>query len=166
MSEKDQSAKKTELVSSEKASASVVSNDDITASDLLKNELSEVKVRKARKSKNISKGICHIRATSTNTHVTFTDEKGNVVSWSKAGRCGFRGSRKSTGYAAQMATQAAGQEAVSHGMKEVSVHVRGIGLGRDSAIKTIPSLGLVATEILELTPIPHGGCRAPKSRRA
>lgn len=136
-----------------------------TAADLLKSEIAEVKIRKAKGSKNITSGICHIKANATNTHVTFTDRKGNVISWATAGRCGFRGSRKSTAYAAQMAAQTAGQTAMSHGLKEVVIQVKGIGLGRDAAMKVIPSLGLTATEILEMTSIPHGGCRAPKQRR-
>ncbi|MDR2737766.1 MAG: 30S ribosomal protein S11 [Puniceicoccales bacterium] len=126
----------------------------------------ETTVRKAKKCKNISKGICNILATFNNTKVCFSDPNGNVISWASAGKCNFRGSRKSTAYAAQMVVQDAGRTAMSHGMKEVSVKVRGPGIGRDSAIRTIQALGLVVDEIADVTPIPHNGCRPRKARRA
>ena len=136
-----------------------------TAEDLLKSDLEGLKIRKAKGSKNISSGIVNVLATFNNTKVTFTDTKGNVISWSSAGKCNFRGSRKSTAYAAQVVTQDAGRVAVSHGMKEVVVKLNGPGMGRDSAVRALQSLGIIVTEILDVTPVPHNGCRPPKRRR-
>ena len=136
-----------------------------TAEDLLKSDLEGVKIRKAKGSKNITSGIVNVLATFNNTKVTFTDPKGNVISWSSAGKCNFRGSRKSTAYAAQVVTQDAGRVAVSHGMKEVIVKLNGPGMGRDSAVRALQSLGIIVTEILDVTPVPHNGCRPPKRRR-
>lgn len=136
-----------------------------TAEDLLKSDLDGVKIRRAKGSKNISSGIVNVLATFNNTKVTFTDARGNVISWSSAGKCNFRGSRKSTAYAAQVVTQDAGRVAISHGMKEVVVKLKGPGMGRDSAVRALQSLGIVVTEIVDVTPVPHNGCRAPKRRR-
>jgi len=136
-----------------------------TAQDLLSEGLGEVKIRKAKGSKNIHTGICHVLATFNNTKVTFSDQNGNVISWSSSGKCNFRGSRKSTAYAAQVVTQDAGRMAMSHGLKEVTVKVNGPGMGRDSAIRALQSLGLNVLSIVDVTPIPHNGCRAPKRRR-
>lgn len=136
-----------------------------TAADLLSEDLGEIKIRRAKGSKNITVGICHVLSTFNNTKVTFTDASGNVISWSSSGKCNFRGSRKSTAYAAQVVTQDAGRVAMSHGLKEVSVSVRGPGLGRDSAIRALQALGLTVTSIVDDTPIPHNGCRPPKRRR-
>lgn len=136
-----------------------------TAADLLKSDLGEIKVRRAKGSKNITNGVVNILATFNNTKVTFCDEKGNVISWSSAGKCNFRGSRKSTAYAAQVVTQDAGRVAMSHGMKDVIVKVRGPGMGRDSAIRALQSLGLNVSSIIDVTPVPHNGCRPPKRRR-
>ena len=136
-----------------------------SVSDLLGNEVPEVKIRRAKNSRNITKGMCHILATFNNTKVTFSDMTGNVVSWSSSGKCSFRGSRKSTAYAAQVVTQDAGKVAMSHGLKEVDVKVKGPGMGRDSAIRTLQSLGLMVGNILDDTPVPHNGCRPRKRRR-
>ncbi len=136
-----------------------------TAQDLLKSDLDGIKVRKAKGSKNITSGICHVLATFNNTKVTFSDLKGNVISWSSSGKCNFRGSRKSTAYAAQVVTQDAGRAAMSHGMKEVVVKVKGPGMGRDSAVRTLQSLGFIVSSIIDVTPVPHNGCRPPKRRR-
>ena len=136
-----------------------------TAADLLGANIEQVKVRKAKGSKNISSGICYVVATFNNTKVSFTDMKGNVISWSSSGKCNFRGSRKSTAYAAQVVTQDAGKVAMSHGMKDVVVKVKGPGMGRDSAIRALQSLGFNVSSILDVTPVPHNGCRAPKRRR-
>jgi len=136
-----------------------------TAEDLLKSDLEGLKIRKAKGSKNITSGIVNVLATFNNTKVTFTDPKGNVISWSSAGKCNFRGSRKSTAYAAQVVTQDAGRVAVSHGMKEVVVKLNGPGMGRDSAVRALQSLGIIVTDILDVTPVPHNGCRPPKRRR-
>ncbi|MDR1458474.1 MAG: 30S ribosomal protein S11 [Puniceicoccales bacterium] len=134
-------------------------------SDILGDNSSEVKVRRAKNSRNITKGLCHILATFNNTKVCFSDPAGNVISWSSSGKCNFKGSRKSTAYAAQVVTQDAGKVAVSHGLKEVDVKVKGPGMGRDSAIRTLQSLGLMVGNILDDTPVPHNGCRSPKRRR-
>ena len=136
-----------------------------TAEDLLGANIEQVKIRKAKGSKNISSGICFIVATFNNTKVSFSDMKGNVISWSSSGKCNFRGSRKSTAYAAQVVTQDAGRAAMSHGMKEVLVKVKGPGMGRDSAIRALQSLGFVVSSIIDVTPVPHNGCRPPKRRR-
>ena len=136
-----------------------------TAKDLLGTEIEEVKVRKAKGSKNVTSGICHVIATFNNTKVTFSDLKGNVVSWSSSGKCNFRGSRKSTAYAAQVVTQDAGRVAMSHGMKELIVKIKGPGMGRDSAVRSLQSLGFKVSSIIDVTPVPHNGCRPPKRRR-
>src|SRR6478609_2042807 len=137
----------------------------VTAEDLLKEELSSIKVRKAKGSKNISSGIANIAATFNNTIVSITDAKGNVISWSPAGKCNFRGSRKSTAYAAQVAAQDAARNAMPHGLKEVQIRVSGPGLGRDSAIRGLQAIGLEISSIIDVTPVPHNGCRPRKRRR-
>ena len=133
-----------------------------TAKDLLSEELGEIKIRKAKGSKNVHTGVCSINATFNNTKVSFTDQQGNVISWSSAGKMNFRGSRKSTAYAAQVVTQDAG---MSHGMKEVAVKVKGPGMGRDAAIRSLQALGFIVVSIADVTPVPHNGCRARKRRR-
>jgi small subunit ribosomal protein S11 len=136
-----------------------------TAKDLLGTDIEEVKVRKAKGSKNVTSGICHVIATFNNTKVSFSDLKGNVISWSSSGKCNFRGSRKSTAYAAQVVTQDAGRVAMSHGMKELIVKIKGPGMGRDSAVRSLQSLGFKVSSIIDVTPVPHNGCRPPKRRR-
>ena len=136
-----------------------------TAKDLLEEEIKDVKIRRAKGSKNVTLGIVHILATFNNTKVTFSDTLGNTISWSSAGKCNFRGSRKSTAYAAQVVTQDAGRRAMSHGMKEVKVHLKGPGMGRDSAVRSLQSLGFIITTIVDVTPVPHNGCRPKKRRR-
>jgi small subunit ribosomal protein S11 len=135
------------------------------AKDLLTDDLGAAKVRRIKGSKNITSGICHILATFNNTKVTFSDLQGNVISWSSSGKCNFRGSRKSTAYAAQVVTQEAGRAAMAHGLKDIFVKVRGPGLGRDSAIRALQTLGLTVNSIIDVTPVPHNGCRPPKRRR-
>lgn len=135
-----------------------------SAADLLKSEV-DLTVRKAKGSKNVTSGIVTILATFNNTKVSFSDKKGNVISWSSAGKMNFRGSRKSTAYAAQVVTQDAGKVALSHGMREVEVRVKGPGMGRDSAIRAVQSLGMSVTSIVDVTPVPHNGCRPKKRRR-
>ena len=136
-----------------------------TAEDLLKSELADVKIRRAKGSKNITHGIVHVTASFNNTKINITDMKGNTIAWSSSGKCNFRGSRKSTAYAAQVVTTDAGRTAMSHGLKEVVVKVRGPGMGRDSAVRALQSLGLTITSIVDVTPVPHNGCRPPKRRR-
>jgi len=149
----------------ESGSDSKAEKKEETAEDLLGANIEQVKIRKAKGSKNISSGICFIVATFNNTKVSFSDMKGNVISWSSSGKCNFRGSRKSTAYAAQVVTQDAGRAAMSHGMKEVVVKVKGPGMGRDSAIRALQSLGFIVSTIIDVTPVPHNGCRPPKRRR-
>ncbi|MDR2030597.1 MAG: 30S ribosomal protein S11 [Puniceicoccales bacterium] len=122
-------------------------------------------MRRAKKSKNIGSGICCVLATFNNTKVSFTDVGGATISWSSAGKNGFRGSRKSTAYAAQVAVQDAARSAMSHGMKEVDVRIQGPGVGRDAAIRALQTVGLQINAIVDVTPIPHNGCRPPKPRR-
>jgi len=122
-------------------------------------------VRKRRERKNIERGHAHIRATFNNTIVTISDVGGNAVSWASAGELGFKGSRKSTPYAAQMAAETAAKAAIEHGMKTVEVYVKGPGSGREAAIRALQAAGLDITLIKDVTPIPHNGCRPPKRRR-
>ena len=121
--------------------------------------------RKRRERKNIVSGVAHVNATFNNTMITITDVQGNAVSWSSSGMMGFKGSRKSTPYAAQMAAEDAGRKAQDHGLKTLSVNVRGPGSGRESALRALQGLGFVITAITDVTPIPHNGCRPPKRRR-
>ena len=136
-----------------------------TAEDLLKEELGAVKVRKAKGSKNVVSGVANVLASFNNTIVSITDQKGAVISWSSAGKCNFRGSRKSTAYAAQVVAQDAARNAMAHGLKDVQIRVSGPGLGRDSAIRALQAIGLEITAIVDVTPIPHNGCRPRKRRR-
>jgi len=123
------------------------------------------KIRKIKGSKNVSTGIVHIRATFNNTQVTITDMKGNSISWSSSGKGGFKGSRKSTAFAATSVAMDAAKTAMTHGMQEVEIRVQGPGAGRESAIRAIQSAGLRVNSIKDVTPIPHNGCRARKRRR-
>ena len=123
------------------------------------------KIIKAKGSKNVHNGVAHILATFNNTIVTITDMKGNVIGWSSAGKVGFKGSRKSTAYAAQMVAQDASRQAMGHGLKEVEVLVKGPGAGRESAVRALQAIGLELTVIRDVTPVPHNGCRPPKQRR-
>jgi small subunit ribosomal protein S11 len=120
---------------------------------------------KRRERKNISSGVAHVAATFNNTMITITDAQGNTISWASAGMMGFKGSRKSTPYAAQMAAEEAGKKAADHGMKTLSVEVRGPGSGRESALRALQAAGFQITSIRDVTPIPHNGCRPPKRRR-
>ena len=122
-------------------------------------------IKKRRDRKNIEKGAAHIRATFNNTIVTISDVNGNAVSWASAGELGFKGSKKSTPFAAQMAAETAAKAAMEHGMKTVEVYVKGPGSGRESAIRALQAVGLDITLIKDVTPIPHNGCRPPKRRR-
>ena len=122
-------------------------------------------IKKRRERKNVEKGAAHIQSTFNNTIITITDTEGNAVSWASAGELGFKGSRKSTPYAAQTAAEQAGKIAVDHGMKTVEVYVKGPGSGRESAIRALQTVGLDITLIKDVTPIPHNGCRPTKRRR-
>ena len=123
------------------------------------------KVVKAKHSKNVFQGIAHIMATFNNTVVSITDLKGKVIGWSSAGRVGFKGSRKSTAYAAQLVAQDAARQGMAHGLKEIEVWVKGPGTGREAAIRALQAIGLEITVIKDVTPVPHNGCRPPKRRR-
>ena len=122
-------------------------------------------IKKRRERKNVEKGVAHIRSTFNNTIVTISDVQGNVISWGTSGEMGFKGSKKSTPYAAQTAAEAAAKGAIDHGMKTVEVYVKGPGNGREAAIRALATSGLNITLIKDVTPIPHNGCRPPKRRR-
>ena len=125
----------------------------------------QVKIHKAKGSKNVSKGIVHVTATFNNTIVSVTDALGNTIGWSSAGKMGFKGSRKSTAYAAQVFSQDACRQAMGHGLREAEVRVKGPGSGRESAVRAVQALGVEITAIKDVTPIPHNGCRSKKARR-
>jgi small subunit ribosomal protein S11 len=136
-----------------------------TAAELLGEDANAKKIVKAKGSKNISTGIANILATFNNTQVNITDMHGNILGWSSAGRVGFKGSRKSTAFAAQQVAQDAARQAMAHGMREVEVRVKGPGSGRESAIRALQGIGLEITTIKDCTPVPHNGCRPRKKRR-
>lgn len=128
-------------------------------------EEEQIRIHKAKKSKNVQTGLVHITATFNNTLVSVTDLNGNAIGWSSAGKMGFKGSRKSTAYAAQVVCQDACRQAMSHGLKEAEVRVKGPGSGRESAVRAVQGLGINITAIRDVTPIPHNGCRPKKARR-
>ncbi len=136
-----------------------------TAAELLGEDAGAKKIIKAKHAKNIVSGLANILATFNNTLVSITDMHGNIIGWSSAGRVGFKGSRKSTAYAAQQVAQDAARQAMSHGMKEVEIRVKGPGSGRESAIRALQAIGLEITTIKDVTPVPHNGCRPRKKRR-
>ncbi|MGO8699972.1 MAG: 30S ribosomal protein S11 [Limisphaerales bacterium] len=136
-----------------------------TAAELLGDDAAAKKIIKAKGAKNIAVGIANILATFNNTNVSITDMHGNVLGWSSAGRVGFKGSRKSTAFAAQQVAQDAARQAMSHGMREVEIRVKGPGSGRESAIRALQAIGLEITSIKDVTPVPHNGCRPRKKRR-
>jgi small subunit ribosomal protein S11 len=132
--------------------------DDIT-------RIGEQMAKKGKEKKNVANGVAHIHASFNNTIVTITDTSGNVITWSSSGSKGFKGSRKSTPFASQLAAEAAAKKAMEHGMRQVEVYVKGPGTGRESAIRAIQATGLEIVVIKDVTPIPHNGCRPPKRRR-
>src|SRR3954469_12433760 len=136
-----------------------------TAAELLADDLAGKKIIKAKGAKNVVTGIANILATFNNTLVSITDMQGHVIGWSSAGRVGFKGSRKSTAYAAQQVAQDAARQAMSHGMREIEVRVKGPGSGRESAIRALQAIGLEISTIKDVTPVPHNGCRPRKKRR-
>jgi small subunit ribosomal protein S11 len=155
-------AKKPAKQKKEQPAAAAAASESLSLSA---DEVEKPKVVKAKGSKNVHSGIAHVLATFNNTIVTITDMKGNVIGWSSAGKVGFKGSRKSTAYAAQMVAQDASRQAMGHGLKEVEVLVRGPGAGRESAVRALQAIGLDLTVIRDVTPVPHNGCRPPKQRR-
>lgn len=148
-----------------KATKSEGSSGSSPVSISLDDPIEKPKIVRAKGSKNVTSGIAHVQATFNNTLVSITDLNGNVLGWSSAGKCGFKGSRKSTAYAAQMVAQDACRQAMGHGLKEVEVRVKGPGSGRESAVRAMQAIGLDITTIKDVTPVPHNGCRPPKQRR-
>ena len=155
-------AKKTAKPKKEQPAAAAGASENLSLST---EEIDKPKIVKAKGSKNVHSGVAHVLATFNNTVVTITDLKGNVIGWSSAGKVGFKGSRKSTAYAAQMVAQDASRQAMGHGLKEVEVLVKGPGAGRESAVRALQAIGLDLTVIRDVTPVPHNGCRPPKQRR-
>ncbi|MDD2235933.1 MAG: 30S ribosomal protein S11 [Kiritimatiellae bacterium] len=161
---------KATAVAKEKSDAAAESGKETSATAEAEGSASAAPVPAVKKTrvkggKYVPVGIVHIKASFNNTQVSISDPRGAVISWSNAGRCGFKGSRKSTAYAATMVAQEAARVAVSHGMHEVEVKVQGPGAGRESAIRAVQAAGLAVTSIKDMTPIPHNGCRSPKRRR-
>ena len=154
----------TEEAAAEDAPKAPEKKRDIFA-ELIGEEEEQVRIHKAKKSKNVTSGLVHITATFNNTLVSVTDHSGNSIGWSSAGKMGFKGSRKSTAYAAQVVSQDACRQAMSHGFKEAEVRVKGPGSGRESAVRAVQGLGINITAIKDVTPIPHNGCRPKKARR-
>jgi small subunit ribosomal protein S11 len=159
---KRQAAKKTAKQKKEQPAPAAGAPESLSLSA---EEVDKPKIVKAKGSKNVHSGVAHVLATFNNTIVTITDMKGNVIGWSSAGKVGFKGSRKSTAYAAQMVAQDASRQAMGHGLKEVEVLVKGPGAGRESAVRALQAIGLDLTVIRDVTPVPHNGCRPPKQRR-
>ena len=155
-------AKKSARKKSEEPAPAAVAPENLSLSA---DVVGKQKIVKAKGSKNVHSGIAHVLSTFNNTIVTITDVKGNVIGWSSAGKVGFKGSRKSTAYAAQMVAQDASRQAMGHGLKEVEVLVKGPGAGRESAVRALQAIGLDLTVIRDVTPVPHNGCRPPKQRR-
>jgi small subunit ribosomal protein S11 len=148
-----------------KAAEAPVAGTAPSAAELLGEDAAAKKIIKAKHAKNIVMGVANILATFNNTQVAITDLHGNLIGWSSAGRVGFKGSRKSTAYAAQQVAQDAARQAMAHGMKEIEVRVKGPGSGRESAIRALQAIGLEISAIKDVTPIPHNGCRPRKKRR-
>jgi small subunit ribosomal protein S11 len=155
-------AKKTKGAKPDGAPAPAPAPEKLSLDD---NDVEKPKIIKAKGSKNVHSGIAHVLSTFNNTIVTITDLTGKVIGWSSAGKVGFKGSRKSTAYAAQMVAQDASRQAMGHGLKEVEVRVKGPGAGRESAVRALQAIGLDLTVIRDVTPVPHNGCRPPKQRR-
>jgi small subunit ribosomal protein S11 len=158
---KPKAAKKTKKDEKKDAAAAPAAPVSISLDDAIE----PVKVIKAKGSKNVTQGIAHVQASFNNTIVSITDLRGALIGWSSSGKCGFKGSRKSTAYAAQMVAQDACRQAMGHGLKEVEVRVKGPGSGRESAVRAMQAVGLEITVIRDVTPVPHNGCRPPKQRR-
>ena len=158
---KPKAAKKTSKKKEEAAAPAAAAPVSISLDDTIE----PIKVVKAKGSKNVTQGIAHVQASFNNTIVSITDLRGGVLGWSSAGKMGFKGSRKSTAYAAQMVAQDACRQAMGHGLKEVEVRVKGPGAGRESAVRAMQAIGLEISIIKDVTPVPHNGCRPPKQRR-
>ena len=153
------------IAKAEATAAEEQKTKDVFAEIMGEGDQEKVKIHKAKTNKNVIKGIVHITATFNNTVVTVTDLNGNSIGWSSAGKMGFRGSRKSTAYAAQVVSQDSCRQAMSHGLKDVDIRVKGPGAGREAAVRAVQALGLEVGAILDVTPVPHNGCRPKKARR-
>ena len=153
------------IAKAEATAAEEQKTKDVFAEIMGEGDQEKVKIHKAKTNKNVIKGIVHITATFHNTVVTVTDLNGNSIGWSSAGKMGFRGSRKSTAYAAQVVSQDSCRQAMSHGLKDVDIRVKGPGAGREAAVRAVQALGLEVGAILDVTPVPHNGCRPKKARR-
>ena len=153
------------IAKAEATAAEEQKTKDVFAEIMGEGDQEKVKIHKAKTNKNVIKGIVHITATFNNTVVTVTDLNGNSIGWSSAGKMGFRGSRKSTAYAAQVVSQDSCRQAMSHGLKDVDIRVKGPGAGREAAVRAVQALGLEVGAILDVTPVPHNGCRPKKVRR-
>jgi small subunit ribosomal protein S11 len=162
---KDKPAASAETTATPAAPVAPAAAAPATAADVLSEGEASKKVIKAKHSKNVIQGVAHILATFNNTVVSITDLRGRVIGWSSAGRVGFKGSRKSTAYAAQLVAQDAARQSMAHGLREIEVWVKGPGSGREAAIRALQAIGLDITVIKDVTPIPHNGCRPPKRRR-
>jgi small subunit ribosomal protein S11 len=160
---KPKAAKKTSKKKEEAAAPATGAPSPVSIS--LDDTIEPIKIVKAKGSKNVTQGIAHVQASFNNTIVSITDLRGGVIGWSSAGKMGFKGSRKSTAYAAQMVAQDACRQAMGHGLKEVEVRVKGPGAGRESAVRAMQAIGLEISVIKDVTPVPHNGCRPPKQRR-
>jgi small subunit ribosomal protein S11 len=160
----EKAAEANEEAAAEEAPKAPEKKRDIFA-EIAGGEEEQIRIHKAKKSKNVQTGVVHITATFNNTLVSVTDVNGNAIGWSSAGKMGFKGSRKSTAYAAQVVSQDACRQAMSHGLKEAEVRVKGPGSGRESAVRAVQGLGINITAIKDVTPIPHNGCRPKKARR-
>ena len=160
----EKAAEANEEAAAEEAPKAPEKKRDIFA-EIAGGEEEQIRIHKAKKSKNVQTGVVHITATFNNTLVSVTDVNGNAIGWSSAGKMGFKGSRKSTAYAAQVVSQDACRQAMGHGLKEAEVRVKGPGSGRESAVRAVQGLGINITAIKDVTPIPHNGCRPKKARR-
>ena len=160
----EKAAEANEEAAAEEAPKAPEKKRDIFA-EIAGGEEEQIRIHKAKKSKNVQTGVVHITATFNNTLVSVTDVNGNAIGWSSAGKMGFKGSRKSTAYAAQVVSQDACRQAMSNGLKEAEVRVKGPGSGRESAVRAVQGLGINITAIKDVTPIPHNGCRPKKARR-
>ncbi|MFV0417066.1 MAG: 30S ribosomal protein S11 [Chthoniobacterales bacterium] len=157
--------KKAEKPKAAKKAAEKSSDSESKDISLSLDEIEKPKIVRAKGSKNVTHGIAHVQASFNNTIVTITDERGGVLGWSSAGKMGFKGSRKSTAYAAQIVAQDACRQAMGHGLKEVEARIKGPGSGRESAVRAMQAIGLDVSVIRDVTPVPHNGCRPPKQRR-
>lgn len=163
--QKDAQEEVSEAAAAPEAAPQEDPNKKPSVAELLGEDIQPIKTRRAKGSKNVTHGVVNVKATFNNTIVSISDLSGNVISWSSAGRAGFKGSRKSTAYAATVVAQEAARSAMAHGLQEAEVRIQGPGAGRESAVRAIQSCGITVTTIKDTTPVPHNGCRPRKRRR-